>query len=138
MTSPEDYLTTITSDHLDFLGHVNNARYLEILEEARWHLYAQLGYTKQNAIEEKKAPIVIENRIKYRKELTTGERVRVVTKYTEYTGMLGQIKQVIYKENGKKSCCAEVTIAFFEMIERKLIRPVGLWRDIHLLLLTKK
>lgn len=25
--------------HLDVYGHVNNARYLEFLEEARWHLF---------------------------------------------------------------------------------------------------
>ena len=24
--------------HLDFYGHVNNARYLELLEEARWRM----------------------------------------------------------------------------------------------------
>lgn len=30
--------------HLDGYGHVNNARYLEFLEAARWHYFQQLGY----------------------------------------------------------------------------------------------
>lgn len=29
--------------HLDGYGHVNNARYLEFLEEARWHFFRQAG-----------------------------------------------------------------------------------------------
>lgn len=29
--------------HLDGYGHVNNARYLEFLEEARWHFFRQHG-----------------------------------------------------------------------------------------------
>ncbi|SSY79667.1 acyl-CoA thioesterase [Alysiella crassa] len=30
--------------HLDGYGHVNNARYLEFLEEARWHYFRELGW----------------------------------------------------------------------------------------------
>jgi thioesterase-3 len=30
--------------HLDVYGHVNNARYLEFLEEARWQLLADRGH----------------------------------------------------------------------------------------------
>lgn len=136
MITLEDYQTTITQEYLDFLGHVNNARYLNILEDARWHLYAQMGYTKKNAIENQKAPIVIENKIKYRKELTAGEQVRIVTKYKEYSGILGKLEQVIFKENGKRSCYAEITIGYFDMTKRKLIHPVGLWKEIHHLLIN--
>lgn len=34
------YRLTVRGFHLDLYGHVNNARYLEFLEEARWELLA--------------------------------------------------------------------------------------------------
>ena len=32
--------------HLDGYGHVNNARYLEFLEQARWHYFQQLNMSE--------------------------------------------------------------------------------------------
>jgi thioesterase-3 len=32
---------TVRGYHLDLFGHVNNARYLEFLEEARWDWFEQ-------------------------------------------------------------------------------------------------
>ena len=39
-----DYQLVIREQHLDTFGHVNNAKYLEILEEARWDLITGNGY----------------------------------------------------------------------------------------------
>ena len=36
--SVHEYALVIREQHLDTFGHVNNAKYLEILEEARWDL----------------------------------------------------------------------------------------------------
>lgn len=33
----------IRGHHLDFYGHVNNARYLKLLEEARWRMVEDSG-----------------------------------------------------------------------------------------------
>jgi len=38
-----DCTVRIRNYHLDGYGHVNNARYLEFLEEARWHFFEQHG-----------------------------------------------------------------------------------------------
>ena len=35
---------TVLGFHTDSLGHVNNARYLEFLEEARWHYLLRHGF----------------------------------------------------------------------------------------------
>jgi acyl-CoA thioesterase FadM len=34
-----EYKVKITLDHLDFMGHLNNALYLKLLEDARWDIY---------------------------------------------------------------------------------------------------
>lgn len=34
---------TVRNYHLDGYGHVNNARYLEFLEEARWTFFQEIG-----------------------------------------------------------------------------------------------
>lgn len=39
------YIQPVHNYHLDGYGHVNNARYLEFLEAARWHFFAQKDLT---------------------------------------------------------------------------------------------
>lgn len=34
-----DFTVRVLNYHLDGYGHVNNARYLEFLEAARWHFF---------------------------------------------------------------------------------------------------
>ena len=38
------YETLIRESHLDTFGHVNNATYLQLYEEARWELITRNGY----------------------------------------------------------------------------------------------
>ena len=38
------YPVQIGESHLDTFGHVNNAKYLEIFEDARWELISKNGY----------------------------------------------------------------------------------------------
>ena len=103
MSYIDTYNTVISLHHLDFMGHVNNATYLQLMEEARWHLYNHFCYTKEMVLEEKKGPIILETHIKYRKEILLDEVVTIETRCLEYSGALGKIHQTIYKENGKKS-----------------------------------
>jgi Acyl-ACP thioesterase len=40
-----EYDLLIRGHHLDTFGHVNNAKYLQILEEARWDVITRNGYS---------------------------------------------------------------------------------------------
>ena len=55
---------------LDSFGHVNNAVYLNYLEQARWEMFLEneewSAFLKKNEV----FPAVIENRIRYLRELT--------------------------------------------------------------------
>ena len=44
-----EYPLTIKEFHLDTFGHVNNATYLQIYEEARWEFINQNGYATELA-----------------------------------------------------------------------------------------
>ncbi len=125
------YKTIVTAEHLDFIGHVNNATYLQLMEDARWHMYDHFGYNKEIVQEEKKGPIVLETHIKYRKEVLLDEVIAIETNCTNYRGLLGEIHQTIYKEDGKRSCYADLTFGFFDLVQRKLISAQGLWKEIH-------
>jgi YbgC/YbaW family acyl-CoA thioester hydrolase len=127
----DTYKTVITLHHLDFMGHVNNATYLQLMEEARWHFYNSYGYTKEMVTKEKKGPIILEIHVKYRKEILLNEIVTIKTFCLEYSGILGKMFQTIYKENGKKSCQAELVFGMFDLQKRRLINPRGFWKDIH-------
>ncbi|MDK4536586.1 acyl-CoA thioesterase, partial [Kingella kingae] len=38
---PAPLIISVLNYHLDGYAHVNNARYLEFLEAARWHFFAE-------------------------------------------------------------------------------------------------
>lgn len=68
----------VRSYHIDYFGHVNHARYVEFLEEARWQ-YLE-GNNLLGPIHEVGAiHVVAELSIKYRKPSKTGDVLRIET-----------------------------------------------------------
>ena len=59
----------IIERHLDTFSHVNNATYLEILEEARWAFLTEQGFDLKTIHEHSVGPIVLECNIQFLKEL---------------------------------------------------------------------
>ncbi|MBF0301288.1 MAG: acyl-CoA thioesterase [Oligoflexia bacterium] len=131
------YKLKITNKHLDVMGHVNHAVYLQIMEDARWNLYDQFGYTKKHIEKEKRGPIVLEMHVKYRKEIITNEIITVKSHGLEYSSILGKISQMILKENGKIAAHAEIIFSYFDLQNRKLIFPSGDWAQMHNQLLRR-
>ncbi len=132
------YKTKITKEHIDFMGHVNNAMFLILLEEARWHFYNEFGYDKEQAQTELKGPIITDLHIKYRKEIFLQETITIKTECIEYREYLGKLKQIVYKENGKISCYADLVFAYFDIEKRKLIPPSGKWKNLYEKILTNQ
>ena len=71
------FCTTVKSKHCDLYGHVNNASYLTLFEEARWDLVAANGYTLETVKETGKGPVILEANIKYLKEVRDGAQVEI-------------------------------------------------------------
>ena len=51
------YTVMIKENHLDTFGHVNNAAYLTLYEEARWDFITKNGYGLEVIQNEKKGPM---------------------------------------------------------------------------------
>ncbi len=122
------YKVQILEKHLDSFGHVNNAVYLELLEEARWDFITANGYGIDTIHKEKKGPVVLEINIKYRKELLNREFITIESRPLGSPSKIMQIEQRILKENGDVSCVGLFTVGFMDLKERKLIELPEKWK----------
>lgn len=97
--------------HLDLYGHVNHARYLEFLEDARWGLMesnGSLDWFMQHGY----ALVVSRVDIRYLRPAGMGEMLKIETRLVKLLQRSGVIVQRISKaETGKLVAEAEITIA---------------------------
>ena len=121
------YPVTIKEFHLDTFGHVNNAKYLELYEEARWELITVNGYGLKTCIEKQIGPIILSVELQFKKEMRNREKVVIHSYAYDYVGKISKIKQVIVKENGEEASSAVFTFGLFDMKARKLILPTPEW-----------
>jgi acyl-CoA thioester hydrolase len=128
MATEHVYKTQILEGHLDTFGHVNNARYLDLLEEARWQWITDNGFGLAEIQRQKQGPTILEIDIKFRRELQNRERITIRTTVLEYSGKVGKLKQVIEKEDGSIAAEAVLVSGLFDMKERKLVLPTPEWR----------
>ena len=106
-----EYLTEIKvrGYHADFYGHVNNARFLEFLEEDRW---AQL----ESKIDLRKLAqtglvfLVVNININYRKAVPVGATLAVLTTLEKIGSRSAVFKQeIVFKGSGEIAADALVT-----------------------------
>jgi thioesterase-3 len=100
--------------HLDVYGHVNNARYLEFLEEARWAYFgehADLNWWQQRG----KAFVVVNINIDYRAPANIGDVLDVGVEVVEIGQRSSVIRQVVSKQDGTVSAEARVTFVVLDI-----------------------
>ncbi|WP_161985766.1 YbgC/FadM family acyl-CoA thioesterase [Ewingella americana] len=99
---------TVRGFHIDVYQHVNNARYLEFLESARWEwLDNKSGFKWMSA--NNIAFIVVNININYRKPATLGDVLRIDSSLQQLNGRSGVIEQVITREG---DIVADATLTF--------------------------
>ena len=110
--------------HEDRFGHVNNARYLELLEEARWADFERrgvdAGFLKENGV----FPVVVRLSIAYRRPASAGDTVNVSVDVKS----AGRRKIVLAQEirlDGSETVCAEAEIEVV-FLDEATGRPVPL------------
>lgn len=127
MSQLPEYHLKIREFHVDSLGHVNNATYLAILEEARWEVITNNGYGFHEVQKYQKGPVILEVNLKFMKEIRLRETVRITTELLDYQGKIGRMKQQIIKENGELAAEAIFVFGFFDLATRRLIDPTPEW-----------
>ena len=90
----------IRTYHTDAFGHVNNARHLELLEEARWQFAEDIGLVvllrKQNL-----AFIIMDMRLRFREPVFEAEEVKVQTSLVTLGSASGEVNQLMIKSGGR-------------------------------------
>ena len=122
-----DYELLIQEQHLDTFGHVNNAAYLQILEQARWDLVTRNGYGLDEVHRRKIGPVVLEIQLRFRRELRNRQRVTIQSWILAYAGKVGKLAQHILDDERNLCCEAEFTVGLFDLTARRLIPPTPEW-----------
>ena len=92
----------------DIYGHLNNANYLKLLEEARSEALDETAYSVADLAERNIGIFILRFEIDYKKSLELGDTVKVVS-YVRKTGKLkGAWEQEIY--NSKDELCTMVKL----------------------------
>ncbi|PLX41336.1 MAG: thioesterase [Deltaproteobacteria bacterium] len=109
--------------HLDMYGHVNNARYLEFLEEGRWQWFERVG-SFENVVKEGLGFTVVNINIDYRRPAFQGEVIEIYTELISTGNRSAVIHQLVLLKGSEKVVAdAKVT---FVMVSLKTGRPVEL------------
>lgn len=122
-----EYRLLVLEKHLDTFGHVNNASYLEILEEARWDLITRNGFGLDEVHRRGIGPVVLEARLRFARELRNRQAVTIRSWVDSYSGKIGRFAQQILDDDGRLCCDALFKIGLFDLTARRLIRPTPEW-----------
>ncbi len=114
--------------HCDAYGHVNNARYLELLEEARWQ-YLEDGLGLNYWSDRGLGFVVAELRLVYKRPLSPQTVVEIVSETTQLDGRKGVIHQVIHDTTRDK--VAAVADIIFAVIDLKTGRAVEMTGEVR-------
>lgn len=120
------YPVTIKESYLDTFGHVNNATYLTLFEEARWDILNKNNFGIKKIQETGLGPTILELKLIFLKELRLHEKITIETQMLSYERKVGTLSQKMMRD-GELCCNAEFVIGLFSIIERKLILPTPEW-----------
>lgn len=124
-----EYPFTVVETHLDIFGHMNNATYLQIFEEARWDIITGNGFGLKEIMQKQQGPVILDVTLQFKKELRNRERITIRTWSSDYAGKVGKINQVMINEKGDECCRAIFTFGLFDLKARRLIDPTPEWKQ---------
>jgi acyl-CoA thioester hydrolase len=117
----------ISEAHLDSFGHLNNARYLELFEQARWDLITERGFGIDVIRTTLTGPTILEVTLKFLRELSARETVVIHSDLISYERKIGKFRQQMIKADGNVACEAVFTFGLFDLRQRRLVDPTPAW-----------
>lgn len=123
-----EYEVLIQEFHLDSFGHVNNAVYVELYEEARWDFITVNGFGLDYIQKHQIGPVILDLQVRFKRELKNREKIKITSRTKEIVSpKIMVLEQTMFKPDGKVASEAIFTIGFFDMKERKLINASPEW-----------
>jgi thioesterase-3 len=113
--------------HLDLYGHVNNTRYLEFLEEARWTIKEKY-FDFPLSHDEGRGFVVVNTNISYRQPACLGDLLEIRTFVKSIGGKSATFRHEIYKGD-ILIAHADVTFVIIDLKTGKAVRIDGKWRE---------
>ncbi|MBH0329900.1 4-hydroxybenzoyl-CoA thioesterase [Brevibacillus brevis] len=121
------YHLTVRSTDIDVIGHVNNAKYLEYMEWARFEWIWEQGFTLDELRRRAIMPVVANININYRKELKMREEVTAITTVVKVGEKSFVIRQELYNAADVLVADADVTMVMIDANTRQSVSlPVEL------------
>ncbi len=122
------YKILIKESHLDSFGHVNNAVYAQLYEEARWDFITKNGFGLEEIHKQQIGPVILDLEIRFKREIKNREVITIESQARELVGnKIIILEQRMLNENGKVSSEALFTVGLFDMQSRKLIQATPEW-----------
>ncbi|MDO5687095.1 MAG: thioesterase family protein [Neisseria sp.] len=107
--------------HLDVYQHVNNARYLEFLEEARWALFED-GQLLRIFAEKNLGFAVVNINISFRRAAVMGDVLDIRTEFAGFGEKSSVLKQTIFIAGTEKVVAeADVTYVILDLNTNRAI-----------------
>jgi YbgC/YbaW family acyl-CoA thioester hydrolase len=123
-----EYDVLIIESHLDSFGHVNNAVYLQLYEEARWDFITRNGFDFKYIQHHQVGPVILDLSVRFKRELINREKIKIISQTVEVvSSKIMVLEQKMIKTDGKVASEARFTVGFFDMKERKLIDSSPEW-----------
>jgi YbgC/YbaW family acyl-CoA thioester hydrolase len=117
-----NYPLTVKEKHLDCFGHVNNAVYLELYEEARWELIQNGAWGLERIQREKRGPVVLELTLKFKRELKNRDQIVIKTQLKSITkNKIMHVEQWMENLEGEELSRLSLTLGMMDLVERKLM-----------------
>nr|WP_295710684.1 thioesterase family protein [uncultured Halomonas sp.] len=105
--------------HLDGYGHVNNARYLEFMEEGRWDFFDQHPAMIKQLHQAGRAFVVVNLNIDYLAAARHGDDLEIVTGIVEVGERSGLCHHRIVRKDGTVIAQADLTFVLLDMRANK-------------------
>lgn len=121
-----NYRLIIQETMLDSFGHINNAVYLTLYEEARWDVITNNGYGIKKIREVGQGPTLLEIKLTFSKELYPRDEIIIESQCISYERKIGQFVQKMIRA-GEVCSTLEMTFGLFDIVQRKLIMPTPEW-----------
>ena len=119
---------TILESHLDTFGHVNNATYLTLYEQARWEMITDGDWGLDRIMREKVGPVITNINISFKREITLREKIKIVTKVGGFLNpKIMIIQQKMLAPDGSVKNEMTMHAGLFDLKARKLLAPSDEW-----------
>lgn len=115
--------------HLDGYGHVNNARYLEFMEEGRWDFFDQHPEMIKGLHQAERAFVVVNLNIDYLAAALQGDDLEIMTGIIDVGERSGLCHHRIVRKDGTVIARADLTFVLLDMRANKAAAIEGEVRE---------